>query len=132
MAPRFSFVQTLAVCLEEPQARRLFEAALGLEEVEAAREDAQLAFRSGRGVVFVDARGAKNAPVGFIPLFVTDDLTEARAHLTAHGCAVDPVPWAPDAPSVLVRAPGGVTFCVGDRAFAGHEEREAHEEGPSG
>lgn len=117
-APRFAFVSTLAVCLDEGQARRLFHEGLGLLELEGARADEQLAFQSGAGVVFVDARGVKNAPVGFLPLFVTDDLEGARTHLLALGYTLDALPWAPDAPSLLVRAPGGVSFCVGDRSQA--------------
>jgi hypothetical protein len=113
--PRFDFVPTLAVCLREEDAGALFADALGLRTLEEPRDE-QRVFGSGKGVFFVDTRGQKNAPVGFLPLFVTEDLGRAREHLAERGYAVDPLPWAPDAPAFLVRAPGGASFCVGSQA----------------
>jgi len=113
--PRFDFVPTLAVCLGDEDTRRLFEDTLGLPALEEPGEE-QRAYASRRGVFFVDTRGQKNAPVGFLPLFVTDDLDAARAHLVERGYATDPLPWAPDAAALLVRGPGGVSFCVGSQA----------------
>lgn len=111
---RLTFVSTLAVCLDAGEARRLFKDALGAEELEG--EGGQLAFRRGGAVFFVDARGAKNAPLGFLPLFVTDQLHAARAHFGELGYSTEPLPWAPDAAAFLVRGPGGASFCVGDEA----------------
>jgi hypothetical protein len=113
--PRFDFVPTLAVCLGDEDSTRLFEDALGLPALDTPEQEAR-AFGSARGAFFVDTRGQKNAPVGFVPLFVTDDLERARTHLDDRGYTIDPLPWSPEAAAFLVRAPGGVTFCVGSQA----------------
>jgi hypothetical protein len=114
--PRFELVPTLGVCLGADDARALFDDALGLKRNSAQAGDDELVYESGElGALFVDARGQRNAPVGFLPMFATPDLEAARAHLTKLGYTADPLPWAPDAPAFLVRAPGGASFCVGER-----------------
>lgn len=114
-APRFDFVPTLALCLGDDDTARLFEDALGLRSLEEPAGEHRT-FASGPGVFFVDTRGQKNAPTGFLPLFCTDDLDAARAHLEERGYTADPLPWAPEAPAFLVRAEGGASFCVGSKA----------------
>lgn len=106
--PRFRFVPTLGVSLPAELARRVFAEGLGLEELEGDGDD-ELAFLLGGATLFVDTRAA--GPPGFLPLFVTDDLEGARAHLAGLGLVVEPMPWAPDAPGFLARA-GTAAFCV--------------------
>jgi len=113
--PRFSFVPTLALCLPDGDASSLLGDVLGLTALDEPSPE-QRTYGSGGGVFFVDTRGQKNAPVGFLPLFVTDDLEEARTHLAEQGYATDPLPWSPEAAAFVVRAPGGAGFVVGSRA----------------
>lgn len=119
--PRFSFVPSFGVALPASEARRLFADGLGFEELEGSSED--LAFLLGKATLFVDPRADDDAPPGFLPLFVTDDLEAARAHLAGLGFVVEGMPWAPDAPGFMVRV-GEAAFCVAhtDRVL---EERAA-------
>jgi catechol 2,3-dioxygenase-like lactoylglutathione lyase family enzyme len=102
------------VCLDAKAARKLFCDALGAEELEG--EDEQLACRHEGAVTFVDARQAKNAPLGFLPLFLAEELEPARAHFRALGSLAEPLPWSPEAAAFLVRGPQGASFCVGAKA----------------
>lgn len=128
--PRFRLVPSLALSVSKEAAERVLEAALGLVSLEKDPGERERSYSMGSASLFVPAPEGEAAPRGFLPLFVTDDLEAARAHLEGHGLSTEPMPWAPDAPGLLVRGPEGIAFCVADedRVLEGRAARLVEEE----
>lgn len=108
--PRFRFIPTLGVGADADAARVLFEDGLGLPCLD--EDETHLAYGRGRLSLYVDTTGASSGLQGFTPMLATDDLEAAVAHLEGLGCVTQPMPWAEDAPGVLVFGPGTIRFCV--------------------
>jgi len=108
--PKFKFVPTLALGASREDARHVFEDALGCHVIE--QDDEHTAYGFGKQALYVDTSGSLAAAFGFLPLFAVDRLAHGIAHLQAHDCTVQPLPWDQDAPGRLVSGPGGITFCL--------------------
>lgn len=108
--PRFRFIPTLGVSVSSAAARAVLGEGLGLPLLD--EDDAHQAYGRGRLSLYVDTTGAAADVPGFLPMLGTDDYDDALAHLAAHGCTFRPMPWAEDAPGVLVEGPEQLRFCV--------------------
>lgn len=107
---RFRVVPALGVSAVGDDARRVLGEGLGLPLVD--EDESSLSFGLGKLALFVDTTESVGAASGFLPMLAIDDLAWAVERLTALGCTTSPMPWAPENPGVLVRGPGGLSFCV--------------------
>jgi hypothetical protein len=104
---------------DREEAVHFFEHTLGLAR--SGEEGALLFYPLGHDLsVTVDTAGASAGDPPYL-LFSAADLVGAGEHFLQSGCAIRPLPWAPEAPGFLARSPEGHTVCVVDAAALGDE-----------